>query len=241
MGFQPIEVKTKSKGAFQIRMVKSRGSLERRMLVSIPTARLRTMLPGDPDFVAPLLGDGENSGQLLLVPATAGLKIAHMKFCAMIRLPQHDVFPDQDLETFEPAYRVVDWADALAGKALLIELPEWATNRERAAAIAAARTRNDEERVVERAIGAPDLHDSPEKLPDFTRAPAHAKRVWEAIRKALPEGERSVRLTPKGVAEIAGVPGGAAINALAWLSMNNVVARQPGGRGQPDIRTPVAP
>lgn len=191
--------------------------------VTIPMPMVEELFGAEASRVEALLGRGEDAGRLLIVPVLDGeFKLARLQHGCLTVLSGK--WPEAAFGPTEVSSQVVNHPSA-TGKALLLTLPEWAIDPDRAHAIVAARAEN-----VAAAAGGPD----------FEGAPSGTRQVWKAVLAACAAGQsRSTRATMTGLAKLAKVDGARVINAVAWLSQKGWLQRVHGSRaGEPDIFTP---
>lgn len=104
-----------------------------RLLISMPHPIYAAAL-GDAEMVDLHWGHGTDSGKLKITRTAGGghFKPTFLKHTVLIRLPPSDAAPDFKMEPVDPEHRQVP-------DGLVIELPEWAWNKERQKAIKLAR------------------------------------------------------------------------------------------------------
>lgn len=147
MGFSQLENPKKTTGALRLKTTAARGRMSEgegtaKLAISFPLDRFPNLLPGEPDYVQAFLGDGEDAGKLLLLPAQEGLGVAALKYVYTIRVPGWPDLPKEKFDCIEPEHEIVEHEGK---QALLIHLPEWAWKPEVAASVLRARRANEHE------------------------------------------------------------------------------------------------
>lgn len=187
-----------------------------------------------------LTGDGEDKGKILLRPVAAGegVKVASMKYSAMLRIPLPEFWQDVIAHEDGLAFEKIEVAGA---SCLVVTLPDWLHDADAAQKrIAGGKPKPIELDARGADRGAADTlaavlgETAKGHVDPFADAPPHAREVMVQIeRAAWARGSDCVNLTNKQLAQMCGLEQGKVLAPVAWLVTHDFIEKEnprtPGG------------